>query len=214
MDIFKLLLAIHIIAGSMSLPLGLYIILTKKGTVVHKKSGNAYFYLMLINSIMAIPMSFMHPNYFLFLISVFTIYMLLTGVRYMNKKNDSKIHANDWVLTFVILLFALVFIGLGIFNIVKANYFGIVIITFGCIGLLFSYQDYINFKGKSKIKNFYLTTHIQRMTGSYISSTTAFLVVNNTILPSILAWLLPTILIVPLIITWTTKNKIEHKSGV
>lgn len=116
-------------------------------------------------------------------------------------------------MTIGMLLFAIAFIGFGIYHIVKDNYFGIVFIVFGSIGLLFSYQDNLNFKGKSKIKNYFLTTHIQRMTGSYIASTTAFLVVNNTILPSILAWLLPTILIVPLIVIWTINYKIVNKNG-
>lgn len=87
MDIFKILLIIHITGGTISLILGLFILLTKKGNKVHKKTGIIYFYSMLINSLVAIPMSYIHPNYFLFLISIFTINMLLTGVRYLNKKN-------------------------------------------------------------------------------------------------------------------------------
>lgn len=213
MDIFTTLLIIHIAGGSLSLLLGLYILLTKKGNAIHKKIGKIYLYAMLINSIVAIPLSYMHPNYFLFLVSIFTIYMLLTGVRYLDKKKSTDVKTTDWILTIVMLLFALAFIGFGIFNISKANYFGIVFIVFGSIGLLFSYQDNQNFKGKSTIKNYFLTTHIQRMTGSYIATTTAFLVVNNKLLPDILAWLIPTILIVPLIVKWTRKYKVENKKN-
>lgn len=211
MEIFKIFLVIHIIGGSLSLLLGTFILLTKKGNVIHKKIGKVYFYSMLINSIFAIPMSLMHTNYFLFLISIFTIYMLFTGVRYLNKKKVANVQITDWILTIVMFLFAIAFIGFGIFNIIKGNYFGSVFIVFGSIGLLFSYQDNLNFKGKSTIKNYFLTTHIQRMAGSYIASTTAFLVVNNTFLPSILAWLLPTILMVPFIVTWTRKYKVQNK---
>lgn len=209
MDIFKILLLIHIACGSLSLLLGLYILASKKGTLIHKKLGKIYFFSMLINSLVAIPMSFLHPNYFLFLISIFTIYMLLTGLRYLNKKKLADVNYLDWALTAIIFLFAVAFIGFGIFHLVKGNYFGIVFIVFGSIGLLFSYQDWLNFKGKSTIINYFLTTHIQRMIGSYIAATTAFLVVNNTFLPSILAWLLPTLIIVPLIINWTRKYKLE-----
>ncbi len=210
MDIFKTLLITHIVAGGLSLLLGLYILLAKKGNAIHKKVGNVYLYAMLINSIVAIPMSYLHPNYFLFLISIFTIYMLLTGIRYLDKKSLTDVKMTDWILTIVMLLFAIAFIGFGIFNISKGNSFGVVFIVFGSIGLLFSRQDKLNYKGKSKVKNYFLTTHIQRMTGSYIATTTAFLVVNNQILPSILAWLLPTILIVPLIVSWTRKYKIDY----
>jgi uncharacterized membrane protein len=183
--------------------------LAKKGNSRHKKIGKLYFYAMLTASVAAIPMSCLHPNYFLFLISIFTIYMLLTGVRYVHKKGTSQADTMDWLLTIMMLLFAIAFIGFGAFHMVKGNYFGIVFIVFGGFGLSFSYQDYINFTGQSKVVNYYLTTHLQRLTGSYIASTTAFLVVNNKVLPSIAAWLLPTILIVPLIVNWTNKHKVE-----
>lgn len=212
MDVFKTLLIAHILTGSISLLLGLYILTSKKGNSIHKKLGKAYFFSMLTNSLVAIPMTYLHPSYFLFLISIFTIYMLFTGLRYLNKKKLSDVNYLDWALTGVMLLFAITFIVLGAINIVKGNYFGTVFIVFGAIGLLFSYQDWLNFKGKSNIKNYFLTTHIQRMTGSYIAATTAFLVVNNTFLPSIVAWLLPTIAIAPLIVIWTKKYKLEKKS--
>lgn len=213
MDFFKILLILHIIGGFTSLVLGLFIMLTKKGDKRYKFVGKIYFYAMLIAAIVAIPMSYLHPNYFLFLMSVFAIYMLLTGLRYLNKKKLDNITPVDWLLTITMLLFALAFILFGIINITKGNYFGVVFIVFGSIGLLFVYQDYSNFTGKSKIKNYFLTTHLQRMAGSYIASATAFLVVNNKILPSIIAWLLPTLILVPLIITWTRKYKVEKKSG-
>jgi len=52
-----------------------------------------------------------------------------------------------------------------------------------------------------------LVTHLQRMIGAYIASLTAFLVVNNTILPGVIAWLLPSVLLVPFIMAWSKKYK-------
>lgn len=212
MEIFKLLLVAHIIGGGISLLLGLYIMLAKKGNRLHKRIGSIYFYSMLLAAVVAIPMCYLHPNYFLFLISIFTIYILITGVRYLKKKKVKNVKPLDWLLTIVMLIFSVAFVAFGIFNIVNGEYFGTVFLVFGSIGLFFSWQDYINFKGKSNIKNYFLTTHLQRMVGSYIASTTAFLVVNNKILPSILAWLLPTITLVPLIVRWTRKYKMLIKN--
>ena len=213
MELFKLLLIVHIIGGFTSLLIGLCIMLLKKGNKKHKTLGKIYFYSMLTASTVAIPMSYLHPNYFLFLISIFTIYMVVTGVRYLNKQRTLEINTLDWLLTAIMLFFALAFIVFGIFNIVKRNNFGIVFIAFGSIGAFFSYQDFINFKGKSKIKNYFLITHLQRMVGSYIASVTAFLVVNNNnFLPSILAWLLPTALLVPLIVFWSRKYNVVNKN--
>ncbi len=208
MTILKLLLIIHIVLGSLSLLTGTYIISTKKGDKKHKLIGTIYFFAMLITAIIALPISIFHQNYFLFIISVFTSYMLLSGRRYINKKSKKNIKIFDWLLTIIMFLFALSFIRLGIFNILKDNLFGVVYIVFGSFGLLFVYQDYINFNGKSKILNFSLTTHLQRMIGSYVAAVTAFIVVNNKILPGIIAWLLPTLIVVPIIIIWTRKYKI------
>jgi len=204
---FKILLAFHILGGSISLLLGLYILLIQKGDKIHKKIGNIYFLAMLTASIVSLPMSYLHPNYFLFIIGIFTSYMLLTGRRYLKIKSITDVQKTDWALSIIMLIFAFAFIGFGIYNIVKNNYFGIVFIVFGSIGLSFVYQDRINYLGKSAIKNYFLMSHIQRMIGSYIASATAFLVVNNNVLPSIVAWLLPTVLLVPLIIFWSRKYK-------
>lgn len=212
MSLFKILLAVHIMAGSISLLLGGYVLSMKKGTARHKKTGKLYFISMLSASIVALPMSYLHTNYFLFLISIFTLYMLLTGVRYLGKKSLADVRPIDWIFSSIIAVFGLLFASFGIFNIIKGNSFGSVFIVFGCIGLLFFYQDIINFRGKSGIKNFFLTTHLQRMIGSYVAATTAFLVVNNKVLPAVVAWLLPTIIIVPLIIKWTRKYKVLSKS--
>ncbi|WP_298303097.1 DUF2306 domain-containing protein [Flavobacterium sp.] len=209
MNLFQILLVLHILGGSISLLLGLFIMITKKGNRIHKIVGKIYFYSMLTAAIVALPMSYLHPNYFLFIIGVFTAFMLLSGKRYLLKKKTSDVTSTDWLLTIIMLIFGLGFLGFGMLNLIKNEFFGIVFIAFGSISLLFVGQDYKNFKGKSSVKNYWLTTHIQRMTGSYIASVTAFIVVNNTILPDIIAWLLPTLIIVPLIIKWSTKYKIQ-----
>jgi type IV secretory pathway component VirB8 len=47
------------------------------------------------------------------------------------------------------------------------------------------------------------------MIGAYIASITAFLVVNNTILPGVVAWLLPTAVLVPVLIKWSRKYAVK-----
>ena len=209
MTLFKTLQFIHIAGGTTSLLLGIIVLSLKKGDKRHKWLGNIYFYAMLIASIVAIPMSYLHPNYFLFIVAIFTIYMLLTGYRYLSKKKIEDVSYIDWLLTAGILVFGFAFIGFGIYHIVKQDYFGIVLLVFGTICLLFAKKDYENFTGKSNVKNYWLTGHIQRMMGSYIASTTAFLVVNNTVIPNIIAWLIPTFLIAPLITRWSKQHEIK-----
>jgi uncharacterized membrane protein len=205
MDLFKPLLIIHIIGGSLSLVLGTVVLMIKKGTARHKLLGRIFYYAMLIAAIVSMPMSYLHPNYFLFIIGVFTSFMLLSGRRYM--VNKGKPEWQDWLLTSLMLVLAMAFIGFGGYHMIRGDSFGLVFLVFGSVSLLFVYHDWTNFTGRSKISNYYLTTHLQRMLGSYIASVTAFLVVNNTILPPMIAWLLPTAAVTPLIVTWSRKHK-------
>ena len=209
MSIFKVLLYIHIACGALSLLLGLFILLTKKGNSTHKKIGNIYFYSMLTAALISFPMTYLHPNYFLFITGVFTSYLLLTGKRSLKKKEVSDVQKIDWALTIMMLIFGIAFISFGIYRLTQTNYFGIVFLVFGSISMFFVWQDKRNFTGKSRYKNYWLTTHIQRMVASYIATVTAFLVVNNKILPDTIAWLLPTFLLAPLIIKWMIKYHIK-----
>jgi succinate-acetate transporter protein len=140
--------------------------------------------------------------------------MILTGKRYIKKKRTNDVTIVDWLLTISMFVFGFAFIVLGINGIIKNNFFGIVLIVFGTIGLMFVYIDYINFKGKSRIKNYWLTTHLQRMIGSFIAAFTAFVVVNNKFLPDIVAWLLPTFILVPFIVIWSRKYKVKIDKNI
>lgn len=209
MTLFNFFLIIHIFLGGTGLLLGTFAMFLKKGDKRHKLIGNIYFYSMLGTGLFAMALSYLHPSQFLFITAVFTIYMILTGKRYLKKKSISDVTTLDWLLTITMLIFGIAFIGLGTSGIIKSNYFGIVLVVFGGLSLLFVYQDYRNFKGQSSIKNFWLTTHLQRMTGSFIAALTAFIVVNNSLLPEILAWLLPAAVLVPFITIWRRKYQIK-----
>ncbi len=174
MDFFTVLLILHIIAGSISVLIGTFIVLTKKGDKRHKLLGNIYYFSLLITAIFAMPMSYLHSNIFLFIIGVFTSYMILTGKRYLQIKKIEDVKKFDWVLSIVMILFGATFLVIGSKSIINGNTFGIVVLVFGMISVLFVYQDYVNYRGKSKVKNYWLTTHLQRMVGSFIASTTAF----------------------------------------
>ena len=212
--IFKILLVIHIIAGSIGLFTGTLNIARKKGDVLHKRVGIWFLYGMLINGLAGLVMSVMHANYFLLIIAVFSIYLVGTGQRALSLKQltkSQKPKSIDWILSLSMLVFAIGFMGFGGYLLVNQNNFGVVMIVFGIISILMVLKDIKNYKGNSKFKNYWLLTHIQRMIGGYIAATTAFLVVNNTILPNVVAWLLPTVILTPLIFYWSRKNAIISK---
>jgi hypothetical protein len=137
--------------------------------------------------------------------------MTLSGRRYLKlKKLDSGMAAGlkDYILTCGMLLFGLLFLGMGLTELLSDRAFGTVYIVFAGIGIMMVFQDFRNYRGYSKIKNQWMLCHLQRMIGSFIAALTAFLVVNNNILPGIVAWLLPTIILVPVIILLSQKLQI------
>ncbi|WP_129715135.1 hypothetical protein [Pedobacter sp. SYP-B3415] len=211
MNLFNVLLALHIAGGGISLLSGLIVLFLKKGGRTHRLIGNIYFYSLITASLVSLPMAYLHPNLFLFIVGVFTTYMLLTGKLYLTKKTCRDVRPGDWILSVIMLLFSVMFLVIGAINLYKGVFFGLVLVVFGLISLSFVRQDWINFKGKSPAVNSWLTTHLQRMVGSYIASATAFLVVNNHFLPGTVAWLLPTVVLTPLIVRWSKKYLVLKK---
>lgn len=207
-NVFKVLLGIHILGGGISLVSGLFVMLAKKGDKKHELFGKIYFWALLAASVVAIPMCYLHPNLFLFIVSVFTNYMLITGYRFLSIKNLSDVKRYDYVLLVSMLITSIVFVGWGAMLVLNSKNFGLVLVVLGLLSINFCRQDFYTYKGKSKYKNFSLVLHLQRMIGSYIASVTAFVVVNNTILPGVVAWLLPAVIIVPLIWRWSKKYQV------
>lgn len=195
--LFKIILVLHIIAGSIGLILGTFVLIRKKGDKVHKRLGKIFSYAMVTTGFSAFALSYLNPNVFLFIVGVFTIYLTISGNRMLFLKNilkGQKPQLIDYSITFFMLLASVAFLYLGILNVVKANNFGVVLILFGATSLVLCYKDYVIYANKITDKLFWLKNHIGRMTGAYIAAFTAFLVVNNTMLPSIIAWSLPGIL--------------------
>lgn len=212
---FKIFLIVHIAGGSIGLLTGLLNIIQKKGGKKHKLIGRVFYFSMLMAGFTSLVLSCLHPNYFLFMVGLFTLYMVVSGQRYLKhiQQERQEIEKIDWAISIIMLLSGLLFIGLGIWSILKSNLFGLVFVTFGSLGLLFVWQDFLNFNKKSSIKNYWLIGHLQRMTGAFIASITAFLVVNAKYFPDIIPgffyWLLPTIILTPLIVKWSNKYQVK-----
>ena len=95
----------------------------------------------------------------------------------------------------------------GVVSLRQGDALGSVRVAFGVISAGMVVQDVRYFLGLRRAPNVWLTSHLQRMVASYIGSLTAFLVVNNRILPSTLAWSLPTLLMVPFIVRWSRRYR-------
>lgn len=199
------MLALHILGGSVGLISGTIVLILKKGDKSHKAIGSIFFWAMNLAGLCSFVLAVMHPNNFLFVVGIFTLYMNLTARSYLKfKRKDAVINFRDAIPTIGMVIAAFFFVIVGI-KLISKDSFGWVLLSFAFISLRFVIADYMFFKGKSKFANQWLLSHLQRMIGTYIASITAFLVVNINFKPAFVIWLAPTVLLVPLIIYWSRK---------
>ena len=160
--------------GTLSLLIGTYILTAKKGDKIHKKLGSIFSYSMLVAAFLALILSSIHQNTFLFIVGIFSIYLIGTGTRYISLKLQGNSAAKpkllDWFLTISMLIAGILFTYKGLLSVYNSNNFGIVLITFGLIGLSGVWQDIRYYKGLEKSKMHWLRIHIGRMTGGYIAA--------------------------------------------
>jgi uncharacterized membrane protein len=195
--VFKIILTIHIISGFTGLLLGTLLLIRKKGDVIHKKLGKVFTLAMVSTGLCAFYLSYVHPNLFLFIVGVFTIYLSISGYRMIHLKKahlGQKPQIGDAFLTILMLISSIIFFYIGFKYMLAKQIFGIVYILFGSISLRLCSVEYKAYTGKVTDKLYGLKNHIGRMTGAYIAAFTAFLVINNTFLPAVLAWSLPGII--------------------
>lgn len=208
------LVIIHICGGALSLLSGIIPMLVAKGNKPHRVAGKVFFWGMTLVCVTGFIVSVYKSIPFLLLISIFSYYLVASGYRSLSLK---KLHLGqrpqmaDWVLNIVSGLFMAGMVGFGVSLIVNGKPgMGIVSLIFGLIGARGIYTTIRNFTTKPQSKTIWIEGHIVGMLGGYIAAVTAFLVVNNDRyigLPGIVAWLLPTALLVPLIFYWTGKYK-------
>ena len=206
--LFKIFLMIHVAGGSVGMLAGTYVMFAKKGDKTHKKVGKLFAISMLGAGFCSLVLAALHHSNFLFAVGIFTIYMTGTAWRYLHLKklaDGQKPQTIDWLLVGFMFVGSLWFVKMGVESLLDKEYFGAIVLVFAWRGFSFVRQDYRTFNGQITAKNYWLLFHLQRMTGAYIASMTAFLVVNSPDRLSFIPWLLPSVVVVPFIVKWSKK---------
>jgi len=208
-EIIQYILYFHAISGGIALLSGLIAIATKKGSKKHILSGSVYFWAMLSVIITGLIVGFYRNNIFLQTIAIFSFYMAFTGKRVLRYKKEIKPSPPDWSVNFIALNGALFMLYLGIINGMRVGFSGAVpmLMVFGIFLLVMAVEDFRKMWRKKFVKNDWLLTHIGRMGGSFIATSTAFLLVNIHFDPAWVMWLLPTVVGTPMIISASKKWK-------
>lgn len=201
--IFKAVLIIHIVFGSVALFVAPAAMITGKGGLWHRRWGKIFFWAITGVAITAVVLSIIRSGLFFLLVAVFSFYLALTGYRVLYRKTpQQRAGKADWTAAIAMLLGSLILIASGIHRMLTSG-FGIVAIVFGVIGLLLAMSDVREFRHHPADKMAWWYSHMTRMLAAYIATVTAFSVVNMKFLPQVTRWLWPTIVGTTGIVIWT-----------
>lgn len=212
--IYKTTLGLHIASGFLALLCGLISIISKKGGKLHRFSGKVFFYAMLGVCFTSVYISLVKDNSFLLVVGIFSFYLNYFG--FMALKNKTlRPKALDWIVIGITTVSSF-------YMVYSMN---VVLMVFGGIGFYAIIRNLATsihvLQNKELPHMLWLKRHIGMMTGAFIATATAFLVVNansfrSLALPAWFFWLLPTFLLVPLIVYYTKKyagKKMKPKLG-
>ncbi|MEN3369156.1 MAG: hypothetical protein V7609_1299 [Verrucomicrobiota bacterium] len=191
--IFKAVLIIHILFGSVALFVAPAAMLTRKGGLWHRRWGKMFFWAITGVAITAVLLSLIRSGLFFLLVALFSFYLALTGYRVLYRKTPQQRPAKvDWAAVFTMLLGSLALVAYGIYLMLTSS-FGIVAMVFGVIGLLLALSDLRDFRHHPADKMAWWYSHMARMLAAYIAAVTAFSVVNFKFLPPLPRWLWATV---------------------
>ena len=201
MSSYKFILISHVLFGSVALLSGLLAILMKKGFPIHVISGKVYSISMYGVVFSAWIASYFRLNLFLIFIGIFAFYLVTRGLRSTRIKSLRPAPL-DWIL-----------LALGVLTaIIMTLTFNIILLVFGAIFATLLIGDLNIFikvqKGNKVHPKEWIATHLGMMLGSYIAAITAFIVINVEYDPlPWLPWILPSLILTPLIFIYTRKTK-------
>jgi len=204
----KIAIYVHAFFGGLGLITGIGSVMVKKGSKNHKKLGKLFSIGMVTSSLISMPISWMpnHESLFLFLMGLFTIYLVVSGNRGLTFKSKDNADWIDKAISGSMLLAAAVMIFIGTYGIFNNVSNSILYLIFGGVGFLLSFRDFQFFKNFKTQKNSWLANHAGKMIGALIASVTAFITAGLGY-STLISWTLPSIIGTVYIIYWIRKVK-------
>ena len=198
------LLVAHIFAGCISLITAVFVVVSSKGKQAHILAGRTYFWGMAVIFLTAIPMSISSSNVFSLLIAIFSFYLAYAGMKFARNRTGTA-NLFDWVAVGLMVFSGLAMWFLALVYFMNNNSQYITLTVFGFIAISLGYMDFRSYRNKSAIGKQRIARHLTNMLAGTIAVITAVLVTNLSIEPVFILWILPTIIISPLIFWWNRK---------
>lgn len=209
--VFNILLAVHILGGTLGLVFSMVALAGAKGGRLHRIGGQLFFWGMVGAGLSSLGLAAIHPNPFLAAIGIFSLYLSLSGRRALAWRRLGEISTlPDAALIGVMMLAGLGMLGYGLGML--GGQTGIVLAIFGSIGFFSALGDYRIVFAARRPRQFWLAAHATKMLAATISAYTAFGVVNMDKLPAmppLVVWLLPTALGSAAIAYWQRRIRVQ-----
>ena len=207
----SLVVTLHVLLGSVAVLGMMTAWLTKKGSHWHRQGGKAYVLGMTGALLAAFIVSLVTQNTFLFLIGLFSAYLVFTGYRLAVAK-DSVRNSVDKTVGFAVLIIGLGMIGYAAWVYGNNRSMGIVLAVFGFIAAAQAFSD-VRRGNKWPTGKERIVLHLNRMGAASIATVTAVFVVNFETDPAFIAWLIPTVVGSSAITYWTIKTRRPPRSS-
>ncbi|MGS4947828.1 hypothetical protein ACVDG3_20325 [Meridianimarinicoccus sp. RP-17] len=199
------ILILHILAGFTALAMAGAALGTRKGSRWHRRAGNIYVLSMLAVTLTTFALMAIRPNLFLFVIGIFSFYLVFTGWRAAMLR-DGKPRIADHLVGGAMALTGVAMLGLGALGLVgDGGAQPVILLVFGSIGLTLALSDWRDWRAGPITGKARIARHLSRMLAGTIATVTAAVVVNLGFLPALVTWLGPTALITPLIVWWNAR---------
>ena len=194
--LYRPLIILHIITGLLAMGASLVAFATSKWSHWHKKAGTIFFVTMLITSLASIPPGMAHGRWVLVMLSVFSFHLTYSGKRYLAFRRQEQPTLIDYTSSGMILIFGalLLVVGIPVFISTIGPLGAIAPAAFGIISISMAREDYQWYRNINRSAKLALRRHIGRMGGATIAVFTAFFVNVNFVIPSSIAWIIPTVL--------------------
>ena len=144
---------------------------------------------------MAIFLNTFHKTLAIFLSIIFIVILISLALNLANNKDNKNFMfvsgAGMWILAIIFFI--------------NNNSQFITLIVFGFLALFLGYGDFQTFKNQTATGKERIAKHLTNMMGGTIAVVTAVLVVNPPADPEWVWWILPTVLITPVIFWWNKK---------
>ncbi|MGE4594903.1 MAG: hypothetical protein AAEF23_05220 [Gammaproteobacteria bacterium] len=201
----EMLLFVHIAGGSIALICALMAVSSKKGANFHRKVGRIYALSMATIGITAIPLAIISEKMFLFIIAIFSSYLVFAGWRFAVNRSG-KPSKLDWFAVFVMLITAIT-MALGAYILyAEGDDMWVTLAVFAIISAGIGLTDMKSHISRRTIGNKRIARHLTNMLAGTIATLTAALVTNVSTDPVWMAWIAPTVIITPVIIYWNRKT--------